>query len=397
MQISVAHSTLEHSGPAAEEVSDRIAEDLNGTPDLLILYCSDTYDGGTLLRTLTGRFPDCAVHGGTSFRGVMSHEGFHSRQGRGLGVFAIRDPDGAYGVGAAEMNGDPRQAAQTAVFSALDHAGRPGEIPDLVWLIGAPGQEEQVLLGIADILGPSVPVAGGSSADNDVAGNWSQFSGDRIHGNAVTLSVLFPSGPVSYAFHSGYTPTETRGVVTRADSHKAIEIDGEPAARVYNRWTGGIIEHALPGGGNILSATTLYPLGREVGQVERMGYYRLSHPDSVTAAQELTLFSEIQQGDEVVLMTGDRNSLVSRAGRVAESAIRARELTPDGIAGALVIYCAGCMLAVQDDMPEVANNLNRSLGGRPFLGTFTFGEQGCFLEGENYHGNLMISVVIFGR
>jgi hypothetical protein len=55
------------------------------------------------------------------------------------------------------------------------------------------------------------------------------------------------------------------------------------------------------------------------------------------------------------------------------------------------------MLAVQDDMPEVANNLNRSLGGRPFLGTFTFGEQGCFLEGENYHGNLMISVVIFGR
>ena len=61
-----------------------------------------------------------------------------------------------------------------------------------------------------------------------------------------------------------------------------------------------------------------------------------------------------------------------------------------------MIYCAGCMLTIQESMPEVAANLDQSLGGRPFIGTFTFGEQGCFREGENYHGNLMISVVIFG-
>jgi hypothetical protein len=71
-------------------------------------------------------------------------------------------------------------------------------------------------------------------------------------------------------------------------------------------------------------------------------------------------------------------------------------LAPDSIAGALVIYCAGCMLGIQPRMQEVVESLRGALGERPFLGTFTFGEQGCFVGGENRHGNLMISVLTFG-
>ena len=47
-------------------------------------------------------------------------------------------------------------------------------------------------------------------------------------------------------------------------------------------------------------------------------------------------------------------------------------------------------------MTEVSSGLARSLGNKPFLGNFTFGEQGCFVGGTNHHGNLMISVVVFG-
>jgi hypothetical protein len=54
------------------------------------------------------------------------------------------------------------------------------------------------------------------------------------------------------------------------------------------------------------------------------------------------------------------------------------------------------MLTVTDRMDDVASELVEALGGRPFLGTFTFGEQGCFLGGENRHGNLMFSTVVFG-
>jgi hypothetical protein len=55
------------------------------------------------------------------------------------------------------------------------------------------------------------------------------------------------------------------------------------------------------------------------------------------------------------------------------------------------------MLTVGDSMEQVSDGLNHALCGAPYLGVFTFGEQGCFLGGENRHGNLMISIVIFAR
>jgi hypothetical protein len=54
------------------------------------------------------------------------------------------------------------------------------------------------------------------------------------------------------------------------------------------------------------------------------------------------------------------------------------------------------MLAVDDQMPEVANTVLRAFGGMPFIGCFTFGEQGLMLD-RNVHGNLMISAIAFGR
>lgn len=142
--------------------------------------------------------------------------------------------------------------------------------------------------------------------------------------------------------------------------------------------------------------TSLFPLGRVVGNTGGVPYFQLSHPDSITSEKSLTLFSNIQVGDEVYLMQGSVESLVSRAERVAQTAIQLSEADPSRIAGALVIYCAGCMLTVKDRMSDVVKSICSGLGeGVPFLGSFTFGEQGCFLGGENRHGNLMISILVF--
>ncbi|MGB1147390.1 MAG: FIST C-terminal domain-containing protein, partial [Alphaproteobacteria bacterium] len=149
-------------------------------------------------------------------------------------------------------------------------------------------------------------------------------------------------------------------------------------------------------GGNVLSDTTLNPLGRRRDAIAGFDYFLLSHPDSVTKDGALSLFSDIAVGEEITLMEGTSDNLVQRASRVAEHALEMARLDKDQLAGALVIYCAGCMLTVQDRMDEVAQGLQEALGNKPFLGNFTFGEQGCFVGGSNHHGNLMISVVVFG-
>ena len=96
-------------------------------------------------------------------------------------------------------------------------------------------------------------------------------------------------------------------------------------------------------------------------------------------------------------MSGDRAALAARAGRVAELALKTGHLAPQDIAGSLMVYCGGCMLAVQDRLEDVYAGVREALGEAPFLTTFTFGEQGPVFGAGNRHGNLMISCVVFTR
>ena len=59
------------------------------------------------------------------------------------------------------------------------------------------------------------------------------------------------------------------------------------------------------------------------------------------------------------------------------------------VRGALVVFCAGAMLAIKDKMDQVSKRLGRALGGQPILGYHSFGEQGTFPNEISSHGNLM--------
>ncbi|EGR1019347.1 histidine kinase, partial [Vibrio cholerae] len=58
-------------------------------------------------------------------------------------------------------------------------------------------------------------------------------------------------------------------------------------------------------------------------------------------------------------------------------------------------FCAGSMLRLGQDIHKVQQKIMEQLNGCAFICPFTFGEQGRFINGENAHGNLMISSVVF--
>lgn len=397
MDIVCATSVEADTYGALDEIYQQAGAGRLEEADFIAVHLSNSHDLDAIGVRLSaaGRR---RIHVGTSCLGVMSNAGMVSRNGSGLGVFAIRDPDGSYGTGMAPFLDHPRNAARKAVARALDAADRQGEAPDLVWLTTSPGTEEDVLRGITDVVGASVPVVGGSAADNDISGSWRIFDGSEALAVGVIVSVLFPSSRLSMAYQSGYAPTQKTGVVTRADGRRLIEIDGRPAAEVYADWTDGLIK--APAEDEtlmILSESTFTPLGRRSGTVADVPFYLLSHPASVEADGSINLFADIAEGDELTLMQGAADSLTSRAGRVASFAASSGRIAPNEISGALVIYCGGCMLAVRERMNEVASGIDAALNGAPFLGIFTFGEQGPILSGQNAHGNLMISCVTFAR
>jgi hypothetical protein len=96
-------------------------------------------------------------------------------------------------------------------------------------------------------------------------------------------------------------------------------------------------------------------------------------------------------------MSGSPRTLLTRAARVTEAALEFERVQRDDILGGLVVYCAGCMLTVQAQMPKVADGLKKAFGGKPFFAAFTFGEQGRVAGRQSIHGNLMISSLVFSR
>jgi len=328
----------------------------------------------------------------TSCQGVMTHAG-HTP---GLAAFVLRDPDGDYGSAAGDFGSSPRAAAQAVLERALQRADRPGEKPELVWLAVTAGSEEEVLAGLRDVIGDDVPVIGGTAADDDISGQWKVAGPDGTFGSGLAVSVFFPSRPLSFAYQNGYAPTEHTGTVTAADGRNLLQIDGRPAAEVYSEWTNQSVPVASAGvSRQILSESTFWPLGREITSVGNVPYHLLAHPAVSEADGTIGLFAEVAEGEVLTQMNGSPESLIARAGRVASLACSSGQVSPDAVKGALIIYCGGCMLSVQDRLDEVIDGLRGVLTPAPFLGLFTFGEQGQIVGAGNRHGNLMISCIIF--
>lgn len=394
MKTASSFSTRSDTAQALTEAYADLKTRLGGPPTWMSVHGSFQHSGEVMTATLQALAPDVPFQGGTSCLGVMTEAGFHSDQGMGLGLFGIMDPEGVYGVGSAAAQTYARRTGLEAITNALQHAGKDTR-PALVWITCAPGDEEGILAGIEEGLGGAkVPIIGGSSADNTVEGHWYQMTNDQILHDGVVVTAMYPSRPVRYAFDNSYVPTPHEGVITKASGRTIYEINHRPAAEVYNEWTGGAIAGYLDGG-NILSPSTLHPLGRVAVWTHGATLYQLSHPAAVLENGAMALFTEAKSGEEIVLMESSAQDLVSRIDRVTSKALAGMSAPDKQVAGALVIYCAGCMLAVQDQMPQVAERFRQALGGQPFLGLFTFGEQGCALLGENGHANLMMSLVVF--
>lgn len=333
---------------------------------------------------------------GSSCLGCVDQFGINSDLPSSATLMLLDDKKGHYGVGAADLTADSRKSAGQALQQAMQNAAKPHELPTLIWCLQAPGNEELVLAGLQDLVGCEVPIFGGSSADNDISGNWRQFDGHTLYSNGVIVLVLYGSTPLSSYFSSGYSATTLAGSVTSVQGRILQTIDTQPAAVVYNKWLKNQGLAPLQPG-NILMQSTFFPLGRIIKHENDLSINLLSHPASLNSDQSLSLFSEVAVGEQLWLMKGDKAQLIARAADVVKIAKQNLSFQYDcQPAGALIVYCAGCMLAVKEHLGEVQQAIKAELGDIPFIVTFTFGEQGCFVDGSNRHGNLMISAVLFG-
>jgi len=265
VDVGYGWSTKDNPKEAVQEAVSLLGKGLEEKfPNYAILFSTVGYDSDTVLKEVKSLLPNTQIYGGTSLSGVLTKDGLHVGNKGSLSLLAVSSQEIKFGVGGANIDSftSAREAGKEAIKSAIKNAQKEGELPKVVLITAAPGNEEDILLGIEDVIGKDIPIVGGSSGDNDLTGKWKQFANDKIYSNGISLTAVFTDLKVGFAYEIGYLTTKNKGIITNATGRIIYEIDNRPAAEVYNEWTHGLISNNLESGGEILSKTNLYPLAR---------------------------------------------------------------------------------------------------------------------------------------
>lgn len=371
-------------------------------PKLVVLFSTVGYDVRKVLAGVGAGLPGAKVFGVTSCTRVATETGVHL--GKRKGVMAVMGLDAAdlavgVGTGAIASPGRARQVAREAIARAIANAGkRPGEKPALVLMGSTPGNEERVIEGIASVFGKDVPVYGGSAADDDITGKWLTMGNGQALPSGVSVALLYTKHPIGASFASGYLGSQEAGHVTAMKGRTLLTIDHRPAGEVYDEWSGHAFTGPMATGGSILAPSAFMPLAKAIVTQTGEKWFVSLHPSRIDPkTRSLDLFGEANDQEPIYFLKGNADSLIQRASAVTRRALVEGRIKRADVAGGIHIYCGGAMLAVKDRVGEIVPGINQVLGRKPFIGAFTFGEQGDFKGYGNFHGNLMTSTVVFGR
>ena len=342
--------------------------------------------------------------GWSSDRGIIAPDGYHSSADGVVGVLSFRLPGLEVGVGCAgfDETDSPGASAVLALRRAVADAGRQWgtELPGMIVMSTTyHGHEEAVLEALDPETGESVPVMGGTAAGNASAGvpHGSVIANDKALRRGLVLAVFYADRPFRWAFRGDFNRTSKSGVVTAVAGKGRVirQIDGRPALEVYNEWSGGRVAEAMRSGRDMNTFTGLYPLCRMLHS-ERASHNLFVHAwpahDAATSGALVTSAS-VAEGDKVYFCEGSWNILLNHIGALTRDA---KAGGSSRIGAALFICCEAVLKNIPSrQRDQIAYLLNESLGEAPWMGPFTWGEQGNFPGVGNYHGNLLTGVTLF--
>ena len=371
----------------------------------IMVFSTADYDSDRLsaeIQKLAG--PQAKMSGITSFKGVMASDGWHA--GKTVAVLGLSSDKIIFGVGTAEVTeGKGRDAAKMAMQNAITNSGKAKtDKPKIVIMNGVLGQEEDMLKGVADVIGKDIPVMGASAGDNDLTGKWKQFANGKAYSSNVVMTAIYTNLKVGYEFSTGigYLRTDKQGIVTKATGRTIYEIDNRPAADVYNEWLGGQLTDLLKSKdkqASILQEGIIDPLAVVINGAKGVSYYLTVHPIFINLPEKsLTSLAIIETGKSISIMRGSAEAHELRPPLVIRMARAEGEIKEDEVAAGIAMFCACTHLVLGDDgVQKVIPTMSQAFGGAPFVGAFTFGEEGPVPGVGNRHQNLVQNILIFGK
>lgn len=387
LKSNVAWSTNKDSFKAGQETAKKAVKDLMQTK-VAFLYTSVDNNVEKVLEGAKAELGTAPIIGCTSSAGIIVPDGFISSENGFVGMLTIGDPNTTVGVAGYKKQKTARETGKLVAMEAMKNAGLDFA-PEYFYMVASPGEEEDYLKGIEDVIG-RVPFFGGSAADNTVEGKWSIFTGDSVFSDGVAVAFFYTDKKMSNVYTGAYHETGNAGIITKLKGKRTlVEIDGVPALKKYATWTGKKLKDLE--GGNLLVQSITEPLGVK----DRLGdLVAIRHPMAGNKDYSINVGNHLALNTAVIQMQASVDELIKSTGDTM------KELNKDmsqDVGAYLLVHCGGRRLGIGDRIDEVAKQLKKEAKGVPFITIFTFGEYGVKDHGANTCGGLMLSFTAIGK
>jgi hypothetical protein len=365
-------ASIVHTDPsrAGADVAQELLDEFGGAPDLVLMFVSAALTPQAVLDGFYSVMPAAVrVVGCSSYAEINNEEALtHSVTAMGFCLGPIE---------ARVLRGEPGPARALGEALGDELAGWDPSLlivlPDVLTVNIA-----ELLKGLQDRLGRTMPIIGGAPADMGTITATHQFRDREVFpGGVVALALKGPLRVATAAF-SGYTMFGSERTITRVDGVKIREIDGQSAGQMYRDALGPRADE-LPG------AMIEHPLG----VVGRTGERR-----SGEAAPLIRIVFGVQPEDDALVLGADvtegtviRMTRGSRDNLLAAASIACREVAgqvPRPTA-ALVFDCISRKVVLGSRYKEEIRAAFADIPDDvPRIGFYTFGEV-CPVDGVAMH------------
>ncbi|MBF0179713.1 MAG: FIST C-terminal domain-containing protein [Magnetococcales bacterium] len=360
-----------------------LLEPLQRLNPMLVLVFADRchLQGATVEAMCRTAFPDAHCVG-VSTAGEISAQGVHDAS---CLVTALRFDRGGVRVvtTAVTTPADSRSAGMT-IGAGLRSANLRGV------LLFAPGRQvdgSDLLAGMRTVMGEETVIVGGLSWSEESVGHALIRTNAGVDGQQVVAVGLYGEAVTVHACsRGGWGPFGPLRKVTRCTGNLLLELDGEPALTLYNRYLGEYAKD-LPESG------LRFPFEMRVANATADGLIR-----TVLAVDPhrggLLLGGEIDPAGEMRLMHVTPAKLVSGAEQAAEWIVTHASVTPPGLG--LLISCVGRKLIMGDQIAEETEAVRHWLGHHhQVAGFYAHGEIGPLAESRRCElHNLTMTVAL---
>ncbi len=392
LTASIGWSTKADAARAGKEAAEAaLAQLLSQKPQLAIVFGSSWLDQPSLLegvRSVLGHIP--TVGGSTAGEIIPQGPISHSCV---VVVMASELVSCSIGLG-EEADRTPREVGQQAAYAATQGFRGSPRVGFLMFGDGLLASYADVVRGIQEVLGTSALIVGGMTGDDLRFVKTYQYANDRVVSRSVVGVLIGGPCKIGVGIDHGFAPISKPRQITRAHANILYELDGHPAASVYEEYFGSELVQRMHMTG-LTRQGIAFPLGMQSSSPNQ---WLLRNVIAFEGDGSLSCNGEVLEGSWLQLMMSSRDLALEAAHRAALQAIRPL----NRVACALVFDSAlrRTLLGTQQAATEISR-IREVIGlSTPIAGCYTYGEQAPYgtlsINERNAFQTSSVLVVAFG-